>query len=192
MNHKQIVKEIARLNWAAANPDDIILLSLCTAREFSESLKLAKKVYPDDARLDEMMSGELQTDNMALDDYRKSGDHWEFLEHFVRKHDLKPSSPTIATAMQDYLAAVSNLSDKERAMTVFSREEELAAIFEEILKAHDWEAVGRGFYKYYLAQHILFDSGDNGHAWLTKHFPIHEATLVKFYQDRLSLYRSLF
>jgi hypothetical protein len=77
-------------------------------------------------------------------------------------------------------------------MTVFSREEELTLIFEKIVAAHDWDTLGFGFYKYYLKQHILFDSGDSGHAHLTKHFPMHEPTLEKFYKARLDLYTSLF
>jgi len=192
MNHKDIVKEIAALDWASADPRDIIILSHCTAQEFSQSLRLTKKVYPDDKRLEEMMAGELQTDNMAYEDYTKKGDHWEFLDHFVRKLGLVSQTPELKKAMERYLLAVASLSEAERAMTIFSREEELAGIFEKILVAHDWEALGYGFYKYYLSQHILFDSGDNGHAWLTKHFPVHEPVLEKFYKDRLTLYRSLF
>ena len=192
MTHKELVQEIAALPWETATPDDIILLSLCTAREFSESLRLAKKVYPNDERLDEMMAGELKTDNMAFEDYTALGDHWEFLAHFVDKYHLVPSSPLIEEAMGRYLTYVRSLSDADRAMTIFSREEELTLIFEKIVAAHDWDAFGRTFYKYYLAQHILFDSGDNGHAWLTKHFPVHEPTLEAFYKERLALYRVLF
>lgn len=192
MNHKDIVKEIAALDWASVDPRDIIILSHCTAQEFSQSLRLTKKVYPDDKRLEEMMAGELQTDNMAYEDYTKKGDHWEFLDHFVRKLGLVSQTPELTKAMERYLLAVASLSGEERAMTIFSREEELTGIFEKILVAHDWEALGYGFYKYYLSQHILFDSGDNGHAWLTKHFPVHEPILEKFYKDRLTLYGSLF
>lgn len=139
-----------------------------------------------------MASGELQTDNMALEDYSKKGDHWEFLEHFIAKYKIMPVRSSITDAMKEYVHLVEELADADRAMTVFSREEELALIFEKIIAAHDWDALGFGFYKYYLKQHILFDSGEKGHAYLTKHFPMNEPTLEKFYTMRLQLYSSLF
>ena len=192
MNYKDIVQQIANLDWAKASAGDIILLSHCTAKEFASSLRLGLKLYPNDDRLQEMARGELKTDNMALEDYTKKGDHWEFLEHFINKYKITPSKSALPEAMEKYVRAVEEFSDTDRAMTVFSREEELALIFEKIVAAHDWEALGFGFYKYYLKQHILFDSGDSGHAHLTKHFPMHLQTLEKFYTIRLNIYSSLF
>ena len=192
MNHKEIVQQIANLDWSKATPSDIILLSHCTAKEFASSLRLGLKLYPNDEHLKEMANGELQTDNMSFDDYVKTGDHWEFLNHFISKHHITPTKTSISDSMIGYVNEIEKLSDSERAMTVFSREEELTLIFNKIIPAHDWVAIGFGFYKYYLEQHILFDSGDHGHAWLTKHFPMHEPTLTNFYNIRLKLYQSLF
>ena len=129
---------------------------------------------------------------MIFNDYTKKGDHWEFLDHFIAKYKITPTKTALPKAMADYVNAVEKFSDSDRAMTVFSREEELTLIFEKITVAHDWDALGLGFYKYYLKQHIFFDSGTHGHAWLTKHFPAHEPTLEKFYIIRLGLYSSLF
>ena len=84
MNYKDIVQQIANLNWAKASAGDIILLSHCTAKEFASSLRFGLKLYPEDEHLKEMASGELKTDNMAFEDYRKKGDHWEFLDHFIK------------------------------------------------------------------------------------------------------------
>ncbi len=192
MNHKEIVQQIAGLNWSKANPGDIILLSHTTAKEFATSLRFGISLYPNDERLKEMASGELETDNMSFEDYNKKGDHWEFLDHFVTKYNITPTKSALLDAMRRYVTEVEALSESDRAMTVFSREEELALIFEKIVTAHDWDALGLGFYKYYLKQHILFDSGENGHAWLTQHFPMHESTLINFYTIRLNLYGALF
>lgn len=192
MEYKKLVKQIANLNWSKANPGDIVLLSLCTAKEFASSLRFGFELYPNDERFKEMASGELKTDNMTFEDYTQKGDHWEFLEYFVRKNKIIPTQSAILDAMKKYVSVVEGFSDSDRAMTVFSREEELTLIFEKIVGAHDWDALGLGFYKYYLKQHILFDSGDNGHAHLTRHFPMHESILELFYKARLSLYSSLF
>lgn len=192
MNHKDLVHQIANLNWAGASPDDIILLSLCTAKEFAESLRMGLSLYPEDQRLKEMAEGELQTDNMTLSDYRHRGDHWEFLDHFIIKFGIQPRNEKIKVAMTKYLESIGSMTPQDRAMTIFSREEELTQIFNELVNAHPWDSIDRGFYKYYLKQHILFDSGENGHAWLTKHFPLSEPVLIKFYLIRLKLYESLF
>ncbi len=192
MEYKKLVQKIANLDWAKANPGDIVLLSLCTAKEFASSLRFGFDLYPNDERFKEMASGELKTDNMVFEDYARKGDHWEFLDHFVTKYKITPTKSTIPSAMENYVSAVEGFSDADRAMTVFSREEELTLIFEKIVAAHDWDSLGFGFYKYYLKQHILFDSGDNGHAHLTKHFPMHKPTLERFYKARLDLYASLF
>lgn len=191
-NYKDLVQKITDLSWHTASPADIILLSRCTAMEFASSLRLAKKLYQNDERLAGMMRGELETDNMTFDDYRKHGDHWEFLDHFISKHNIRASKSSLGDTMIEYTKSVDGFSDVDRAMTVFSREEELTSIFEKIITAHDWDLLGYGFYKYYLKQHIFFDSGEQGHAWLTQHFPLHELTLEDFYSIRLKLYSTLF
>lgn len=192
MSYKNLVRQIADLAWNKAAPGDIILLSHCTAMEFASSLRLGVKLHLDDERLQEMSFGELKTDNMTFEDYTKRGDHWEFLDFFISKKRIVPVKIAIDQATKEYVGGVESFSDVDRAMTVFSREEELTLIFRKIIAAHDWDGLGLGFYKYYLGQHILFDSGEHGHAYLTRHFPLHEDILEKFYSMRLKLYTSLF
>lgn len=192
MAYKELVHQIANLHWEKARPEDLILLSRGTAVEFASSLRLALMLYPNDTRLADMASGELKTTNIEFDDYRRAGDHWEFLDYFIHKLPIEPSGEKIALAIRDYTDAVEDFPAEERAMTVFSREEELTLIFRKIVKAHDWDALGYGFYKHYLESHILFDSGDGGHHHLTEHFPLHEDVLDRFYEIRFKLYASLF
>lgn len=190
--HKELVKQIAELPWQDADPRDIILLSRATAKEFASSLRAGVELYPDDSRMMEMVGGELETDNMTYEDYVSKGDHWQFLDHFVKKYGVVASKPEVEAAGVEYVRSVEALSPVDRAMTVFSREEELTSIFEKIVAAHDWEKLGYSFYIYYLKQHIFFDSGDGGHHHLTQHFPLHPAILEKFYEERLKMYQSLF
>ncbi|KND46826.1 MAG: hypothetical protein AB199_00095 [Parcubacteria bacterium C7867-004] len=159
--------------------------------EFASSLRLAGDVYPDDPLLQEMSEGELKTDNIVFESYHQIGDHWEFLDHFIQKLNIQPSLEAVSLAIRDYTDSVEEFPSLERAMTVFSREEELTLIFRRIVKAHDWDALGYGFYRYYLESHILFDSGNGGHHHLTKHFPLHPAVLERFYTIRLALYQAL-
>ncbi len=192
MNYKTLVAQIASLDWTQAVPQDIIILSKYTAVEFASSLREAMRLYPDDSRLKEMADGELKTDNMSFDDYSGPGDHWEYLAHFINTFGIVPSNPGIEESARRYTGSVEALSPSDRAMTVFSREEELTLIFRKIIDAHDWNALGFGFYRHYLESHILFDSGEGGHHHLTEHFPLHENVLEAFYRSRLELYSALF
>jgi hypothetical protein len=137
MGYKDIVLEITRLPWQDALPQEIILVSHCTAKEFATSLRLAQKLYPDDDRVREMIDGELETDNMVFEDYQKRGDHWEFLDHFIAKHSIASDRTALKNAIEVYTSAVDGLSDIHRAMTIFSREEELTLIFQRLVTAHD-------------------------------------------------------
>ena len=192
MAYKELIQEIADLPWKTANPADLIFLSRGTALEFAASLREAVKLHPEDLRLKEMAEGELSTVNMTYEDYVGPGDHWEFLDHFIRKAAITPSSAEVSASVLEYAAAVEEMSTEDRAMTVFSREEELTFIFRRIIDAFDWDALGYGFYRYYLESHVLFDSGDGGHHHLTRHFPLHADVLDRFYRIRLKLYQLLF
>jgi hypothetical protein len=194
MEYKKIVNEIRELPWAQYDPKKIIFLSLCSAKEFAESLRCAITAYPQNENLDKMAGGELKTNNLSFVDYTTYGDHWEFLNHFCGKHGINVVyvGDKCFLAQKDYQEAVRSLGDnKVRAMTIFSREQELPDIFHKIVDAHDWNALGLGFFKYYLDRHITIDSADGGHSDLTKDFPLDEKVLEKFYTIRLQLYRSL-
>ena len=193
MRYKNLVQAIRELPWHLYDPKSIIYLSWATAVEFAKSLRCALEVYPQNQNLHEMALGELKTTNLSYDGYNQIGDHSEFLAHFVDKNTkMKEINDKVFFARKTYWEAVEALGgNKVRAMTIFSREQELPDIFKSILKSHDWDALGLGFFKYYLERHIELDSEDGGHADLTKEFELDEEVLEKFYQIRLDLYKAL-
>ena len=161
--YKKIISEIQNLPWVEYSPEEIIYISLCSATEFAVSLKCALKVYPENVDLREMAHGELRTNNLSYGDYSRTGDHWQFLDHFCQDQKSGIFSKVhckqkIACAVNKYNNVLESMTDSERAMTIFSREHELPNIFEKILEAHDWDSLGFGFYKYYLDRHIELDS----------------------------------
>jgi len=145
--------------------------------------------YPDNVNLMEMARGELETTNLRFADYRQAGDHADFLAYFLANNRISGDA-LLHRHAQEYLHACRALSAPVRAMSVFSREEELSGIFREILLAPDWSAPGLEAFRFYLAQHILFDSTDGGHHDLTKVFEVDDR-LVPFYIARLNTYRSI-
>jgi hypothetical protein len=193
MSYKNTVQKIADLPWEKADPGDLIFLARGTAIEFASSLRKAVTLYPDDKMLSQMVNGELMTDNLSFEDYQQKGDHWQYLDYFVIKHNIKASCLNVQNAIDQYIVAMETLfTAEERAMTVFSREEELVHIFEEITSRVDWNSLAFSFYKNYLDSHIEFDSGEEGHHHLTEHYPLFPDTLERFYAIRLKMYQSLF
>ncbi len=189
--YKDKVKEIRELPWSRYHPSSIALLGLFSAKEFAVSLRCALEVYPNDQQLKQMSEGELQTDNLVYSDYNKVGDHWEFLDHFVRRgFDFKfKEQIALEFGVGQYLRTVESMTSEERAMTVFSREYELPGIFFAIREAHPWGGFGYDFYRYYLSRHIELDSGEGGHGELTKKYKLNARVLDRFYTARLKMYK---
>jgi hypothetical protein len=220
MNYKNTVASLQRLNWKwLVTPYEITQLmwiSYVCAKEFAESLRIALKLYGNNAGLVHMAQGELNTDNLFFRSYNQKGDHYEFLKHFLERggvlagtqiyfpEDIAQERRIILPrhlpgegiyAAQKYLLAVEALPDEVRAMSVFSREEELAGIFSKILQNqifdHPELAEMHEAYKYYLERHIEIDLGEGGHKYLIKDFPIDDR-VDDFYQARLTLYKEAF
>jgi hypothetical protein len=190
--YKSFVKKIRALPFEDINAKEvqaIWYLSWVAAVEFAEALRLSQRLYPDHPGLQAMILGELETTNLALDDFQEPADHHAFLEHFLRKHGvMEEMEATLGEHAARYLAACRSLDDHTRAMTVFSREEELAGIFARFLDAKDWSAPGVYAFKHYLSTHIVLDSSDGGHHDLVSDFVVDDA-VSPFYEARFESFR---
>ena len=193
MEYKGVIREITELKWHEYKPLDIIEVSRCAAIEFAQSLRLALTVHPSDLELKEMKAGEIETTNLIFDDSpAEARDHWQFLDYFLSK--LRPGGlppDNIINSFRRYCDLINKMTPAQRAMTVFSRERELAAIFEKIEAAHDWEKIGLGFYKYFLKRHIELDTSGGGHGDLTSKHELDSEILLSFYKTRLTFYNVL-
>lgn len=191
--YKDKVRQIRHLPWSRYHPSSIALISLFSAKEFAASLRCALETYPNDPQLKQMAEGELQTNNLVYSDYNKVGDHWEFLDHFLRRGSGRnfkfEEQKALEFGVGQYLRTVESMTSEERAMTVFSREHELPRIFLAIRQAHPWGGFGYNFYRYYLQRHIELDSGEGGHGELTKRYKLNARVLDRFYTARLIMYQ---
>jgi hypothetical protein len=194
LRHKSVVRQIRGLNWENLDSDDlqvVMYLSYVAAVEFAEALRIALDLYPTHEGLLEMAHGELKTKNLLLDDFQDAGDHHEFLAHFLNKHDLiRPMRERFGAQADAYLAECRALDENVRAMTVFSREEELSGIFARMLDAKDWSAPGVYAFRHYLSRHITFDTGEGGHHDLVSTFPIDDR-VYPFYAARYETFKLL-
>jgi hypothetical protein len=188
--YKALVEKIRNLNWKnlpSRELKDLMVLSYAAALEFAESLRIALDLYPEDENLQEMAKGELDASNLSFEDFDMRGDHSAFLYHFICRYNYSPSSAAVLECAREYFAACRQLPPEVRAMSVFSREAELPGIFEEILKADDWDDPMLAAFRYYLETHIDLDSDEGGHNDLLSDFIIDDSVLP-FYEARLKLY----
>ncbi len=210
MRYKETVKLLLNIQWkkikTSAQLTQLMFLSLVTAVEFQESLRIALDLYPENENLKKMAAGELKTNNLVFSDYRYTGDHWEFLRHFLQKagvvgmtwkdYRLLAFSDEVYISAVRYTDSIHGLSPADRAMSIFSREEELSKIFSNMLEKipvfkeehlpHHLQA-----FKYYLERHVALDSDEGGHQDLVKEFEINDS-VNRFYELRLKLYFEAF
>ncbi len=194
--YKKTIARIMALPWQSLDEQGLLrlmMLSCMAAQEFAESLRIALGLYPDHQALRAMSRGELKTDNLRFGDYDRVGDHWEFLFYHLMAQPIS-DPPDIAEAAVRYLTSVRRLTPAVRAMSIFSRERELEAIFGRILSAgqQHWQSSGTLLaFHYYLQRHIALDSEDGGHADLLSGMPVDDR-VDEFYQARLKLYEPIF
>ncbi len=190
--YKNIVDRIKLLKWEQLSGQDLqqlMCISLGTAIEFAEALRVTLEVYPNNPDLQRMADGELKTNNLEFGDYKIQGDHSEYLDFFIKKNGI-----VCATETKSYIDAYSDfckgLDPQTRAMTIFSREKELSGIFNRILSAPDWTAPGLVEFKNYLERHISLDSDEDGHFDMIKGFSVDD-NVQSFYERRLALYGAI-
>src|SRR5690349_6892959 len=89
--YKEWVRKIKALPFENMNSHElqqVWYLSWVAAVEFAEALRLAGRMYPDHPGLLTMTLGELETPNLALEEFQEPADHHEFLGYFLRKHGV--------------------------------------------------------------------------------------------------------
>jgi hypothetical protein len=199
---KQSINNIKKNKWELIDPLHLIHVGFFFAREFAATGRDCIPIYYDIQAFRQFIEGEIDTDNLAYDDYNQKGDHWEFLAHFIKKIHRKNRQriflPEWMTDMEKkyefYANHVRSYTIAEKLATLVSRERELHGIFEHILTAHDWDALGYGFYKYFLQRHIQLDTEDRGHGEITADLidlEFHQDALTAFWYYRWRVYQSL-
>jgi len=80
--YRTITNAIVRLPFARLPVQglmNLMVFSAHFAREFAESLRIARELHPEHIGLRQMAEGELATDNLQYEDYTRAGDHADFL-----------------------------------------------------------------------------------------------------------------
>jgi hypothetical protein len=172
-----VVDEICELGWEQLDADEVAQVAdayYYFSIQFRENLEIACQLYPLDEKLQELREGECNTDNLSpwpgvAADGEKL-DHDEFMRRLLARQS-ENRKDAMAELGEAYLAEIRGRDRIARATSIASYEDGgLSAVFEAMLRAPDWRGtVAQGF-KFFLEQHIRFDTDDGGgHGALSRH-----------------------
>ncbi len=189
---ENVISSIKNLAWDKMDPHHLVWAFCEMGKEYSDSVRIVLKTYPNNDSVKKLAEEELDTNNLAFAGYSDKQDHYKFLEHFINKDKQKfdSISPALKHALIEGESLIRRMSDYDRSMTVFLREKRGQEIFKKILANHDFGKAGLDYFEYYIRRHIELDSETGGHGSLAEHFQISPNVAYNFYLSRLEIYKN--
>jgi hypothetical protein len=175
--YEAVIEEICRMRWEAIDAGEVLQVAKVYyyfSIQFRENLEIACRLDPNDALLQKLREGECNTDNLSpwpgVAEMQEKLDHDEFVRRLLSLQRVDREN-YLTTVGQTYLDRVRNLDRAIRATSIASYEDGgLSRVFEAMLRARDWQGVGPQAFKFFLEEHIRFDTDDNGgHGALSRH-----------------------
>lgn len=164
-----VIEEICRMRWETVSAAEIVQVAKAYyyfSVQFRENLEIACRLQPHDPLLARLYEGECNTDNLSpwpgVSAAGERLDHDEFVRRLLSFQPVDRED-YLAGIGQTYLDRVRRLDDAVRATSIASYEDGgLTRVFLAMLRARDWQGAGPAAFKFFLEQHILFDSDDGG------------------------------
>jgi hypothetical protein len=177
--YQHVIDDICDLNWINITQDDLISVAWVYyyfSVQFRESLEVARKLYPDDDRLQQLDQGERDTDNLSpwpgVAAIGERMNHDEFMRRTLALTTISESRRRkLAAIGQAYLSKTRAMDDDSRASALASYEDGgLEKVFRAFLTAPHWGNPLLKAFQHFLAEHIRFDSDpEQGHGALCRH-----------------------
>jgi hypothetical protein len=172
-----VIDGICRMAWGDLDSDDVMRVAKAYyyfSIQFRENLEIACARLPDDEKLAELYVGECETDNLspwpgvAVPGERMN--HDEFMRRLLTFHRVDRDD-NLSEAGQAYLDKTRSIDDAARAASIASYEDTgLSRVFGAMLRAPHWYGKGQRAFRFFLEEHIRFDSDDGaGHGSLSRH-----------------------
>lgn len=178
-SYEGIIAEICGLNWTALTQEDLVSVAWVYyyfSVQFRESLEIARHLYPDDERLQELDAGERNTDNLSpwpgVAAAGEKLDHDEFMFRAIKLEKIPESRRrTLMKIGLSYLMTIWKMDPQVRALALASYEDGgLENVFRAILTAPHWSTPVLAAFRHFLSEHIRFDSDpEQGHGALCRH-----------------------
>jgi hypothetical protein len=171
-----VIDDICRMPWERLYNDEVLQVAqgyYYFSIQFRENLEIACQLFPADNQLRQLYHEECHTDNLSpwpgITECGEKINHDEFINRLL---SLQPVNHArrVAQAGHTYLSRVRKIDRFTRATSIASYEDEgLSRVFAAILRAPDWRGEGQLAFKYFLEEHIKFDSDkDQGHGTLSR------------------------
>jgi hypothetical protein len=178
-----VIDTICAMAWDRLGNDEVLQVAQAYyyfSIQFRENLEIACRLRPDDPKLAELREGECDTDNLSpWPGVAAPGEkmhHDEFMRRLLALQDVRDVEYLDGLGAS-YLNRVRAVADLPRACSIASYEDGgLSRVFAAMLRAPHWYGAGQRAFRYFLEQHIRFDSEDGGgHGSLSRHLAPDEA-----------------
>jgi len=176
-----VIDDICGLDWAGLTRDEVINTAWTYyyfSVQFCQNVGIARALFPDDERLEELDAGERDTDNLSpcpgVVAAGERVDHDEFMRRTLALEPLDPAREKRLRAIGEaYLDKVRAMDAVTRATSLPSYEAGgLPAVFRAILTARCWEGPLLQAFKHFLVLHIALDGAEDGHGSLCRHLKL--------------------
>lgn len=172
-----VIDGICRMGWDEL--DDVEVMRVAKAYyyfsiQFRENLEIACARHPHDARLAKLYEGECNTDNLSpwpgIAAAGERMNHDEFMRRLLEFHPVG-GDEKLTEAGLSYLEKTRGVDHASRAASIASYEDGgLSRVFGAMLRAPHWPGKGQRAFRFFLEEHIRFDSDDGaGHGSLSRH-----------------------
>ncbi len=172
-----VIDEICRLNWENINLHEVMQIAKSYyyfSIQFRENLEVACRLYPHDEKLTKLREGECDTANLSpwpgVAAVGERLNHDEFVKRLLALEGVERDD-YLSQVGQAYLGRIREIDDVTRATSIASYEDGgLSRVFAAMLRAPDWRGAGPSAFRFFLEEHIRFDTDDDGgHGALSRH-----------------------
>lgn len=143
--------------------------------QFRENLEIACRLHPHDRMLKALYEAECNTDNLSpwpgVTASEEKLNHDEFVSRLLLLGTVEDED-YLSGVGRLYLNRVRRIDIAARAASIASYEDGgLTRVFSAILRGRDWRGPGPQAFKFFLEQHIRFDTDEDGggHGSLARH-----------------------
>jgi hypothetical protein len=183
--YEDVIDAICAMAWDRLGNDEVLQVAKAYyyfSIQFRENLDIACALRPGDPKLASLREGECDTDNLSpWPGIAATGEkmhHDEFMRRLLSLQTVRDAEYLEALGTS-YLNRVRSIGDLPRACSIASYEDGgLSRVFTAMLRAPHWYGAGQRAFRYFLEQHIRFDTDDaGGHGSLSRHLTPDESIM---------------
>ena len=173
------IDEICNLAWERLSEEECVECAWSYyyfSVQFREHLEIARRLLPQDEKLQDLENGECNTDNLSpwpgVAAAGEAMNHDEFMRRLLTLTSIPEERHQDFQARGEaYLAFTRSLDDQTRATSIASYEDGgLERTFTAMLRMPDYPNPTLQAFRHFLSEHIRFDSNpDEGHGALARH-----------------------